>query len=152
MLIYRITLTKFAGKLIASGRAARWNPNDVEMIYSASSRSLACLENVVHRSQAGLNGIFSIITIECPDQLEVKTIHLKDLPKHWQDFNQMRITQKIGANWINENQTAILQVPSSIIDEEVNCLLNPAHKDFNRIRIINSQPFVFDKRIKQLFD
>jgi RES domain-containing protein len=149
MLIYRITLTKFAGKLIASGRAARWNPNDVEMIYTASSRSLACLENVVHRSQAGLNGLFSIMAIECPDQLKIQTIHLKDLPEDWQDFNQMRITQKIGVNWISENETAILQVPSSIIDEEVNYLLNPAHKDFNQIRVISNQPFVFDKRIKQ---
>ncbi|WP_295793314.1 RES family NAD+ phosphorylase [Mucilaginibacter sp.] len=111
MLVYRIILAKYADKLIASGRAARWNPNDVEMIYTASSRSLACLENVVHRSGKGL-------------------------------------TQRIGEKWISENNTAVLQVPSSIVSEEVNYLLNPKHKDFGEIKIFNRQPFVFDSRIK----
>jgi len=89
MLVYRITLAKYSGKLIASGRAARWNPNEVEMIYTASSRSLACLENVVHRDKLGLSLVFNILTIECPDAIEIKTVSLKDLPANWIDFDQM---------------------------------------------------------------
>ena len=149
MLVYRIALAAYADKLIASGRAARWNPNDVKMIYTASSRSLACLENAVHRSQAGLNQLFNVMTIECPDHLAIKTINLRDLPDNWADFDQMRATQQIGEKWIKENETAILRVPSSIINEEVNYLLNPDHQDFKLIRLIKSQPFIFDKRIKQ---
>jgi RES domain-containing protein len=149
MLVYRIAVAAYADKLIASGRAARWNPNEVKMIYTASSRSLACLENVVHRSQAGLNQLFNVMTIECPDHLEIETIHLKDLAANWADFDQMRISQRIGESWIKENKTAILRVPSSIIGEEVNYLLNPEHKDFKLIRLIKSDPFNFDKRIKQ---
>jgi RES domain-containing protein len=148
MLVYRITIAKYAGKLIASGRAARWNPNEVNMIYTASSRSLACLENAVHRSQAGLSGLFIIMTIEIPDNLKIKTISLNDLPADWTDYNQMYITQHLGERWIKENETAVLQVPSSIIDEEVNYLLNPEHKGFEQVRIIKTRPFVFDKRIK----
>src|SRR5277367_3369842 len=105
MLVYRITQTKYAGKLIASGNAARWNPNDVKMIYTASSRSLACLENAVHRSQAGLSQLFSIMTIEIPDHIKTKTIRLNDLPADWTDYNRMFITQHIGETWINENET-----------------------------------------------
>ncbi|SDT69515.1 RES domain-containing protein [Mucilaginibacter mallensis] len=148
MLVYRIALAKYAGKLIASGRAARWNPNEVEMIYTASSRSLACLENVVHRNQVGLSQLFSILTIECPDHIKIKTISLDDLPKNWTDFDQMTITQSIGERWIRENESAILQVPSSIVNEEVNYLINPNHQDFASIRLIKAQPFVFDDRIK----
>lgn len=149
MLVYRITLTKYAGKLMASGRAARWNPNDVEMIYTASSRSLACLENAVHRSQAGLIQLFTIMTIEVPDNLKILKIAEDKLPDKWTNYNEMHITQNIGNNWIKEHETAILQVPSSMIEEEVNYLLNPNHKDFHQIKVTRKRPFVFDERIKE---
>lgn len=149
MLVYRIVLAKYSGTLIASGRAARWNPNEVKMIYTASSRSLACLENVVHRDKIGLSHIFDIMTIECPDHVKMKSIYLKDLPHNWADFDQMPKSQNIGLKWIKDSETAILQVPSSIVEEEVNYLLNPDHKDFEQIRVIKVQPFVFDNRIKQ---
>jgi RES domain-containing protein len=148
MLVYRITLAKHAGELHASGRAARWNPNDIEMIYTASSRSLACLENAVHRDQVGLQQVFSIMTIDCPDRLPLQTIFLKELRHEWRDYDKMFATQRIGERWIMENRTAILQVPSSIIEEETNYLLNPRHPDFSKIKVIKTQPFVFDSRIK----
>src|SRR5580700_8090688 len=149
MLVYRITLAKYAGHLLASGRAARWNPNNVKMIYTASSRSLACLENAVHRDQIGLQQLFSIMTTSCPDDLPKKTILLNELPPGWADYDKMFATQRIGERWMRENKTAILQVPSSIIEEEVNYLLNPGHPDFKKIKIVKTQPFVFDSRIKQ---
>ena len=148
MLVYRIALAKYSNQLIASGRAARWNPNDVEMIYTASSRSLACLENVVHRDRFGLSMVFNILTIECPDYIKIKTIRLKDLPANWIDFDQMKITQGIGEKWTKDSESAILQVPSSIVSEEINYLINPKHPDFKLIKIVKTQPFVFDTRIK----
>jgi len=148
MLVYRIILTKYADKLIASGRAARWNPNDVEMIYTASSRSLACLENVVHRSGKGLNQVFDVLTIDIPHHIKIKKIFLKDLPADWKDYDRVYLTQRMGERWISDNDTAVLQVPSSIVSEEVNYLLNPKHKDFGEIKIVKRQPFVFDSRIK----
>ena len=149
MLVYRIVLAKYSGELFASGRAARWNPNEVKMIYTASSRSLACLENVVHRDKLGLTNAFNLMTIECPDGIKIKTIPLAGLPANWADYDQMPQTQKTGANWVRENLSAILQVPSTIVEDEFNYLLNPAHPDFTSIRIIKTQPFVFDGRIKQ---
>jgi RES domain-containing protein len=149
MLVYRIALAKYSGKLIASGRAARWNPNDVEMIYTASSRSLACLENVVHRNQIGLTMAFNIMTIKLPDNISISHIKITDLPPDWQDFNQMSLTQHIGEKWIMEKKSAILAVPSSIIDEEINYLINPGHDDFKKIKLVKTMPFAFDQRIKQ---
>jgi len=148
MLVFRIVLAKYSAELFASGRAARWNPNEVKMIYTASSRSLACLENVVHRDKLGLTKAFNLMTIECPDGIKIKTISLADLPTNWADYDQMPQTQKTGANWVRENASAILQVPSTIVEDEVNYLLNPEHPDFKLIRIIKTQTFVFDGRIK----
>jgi len=149
MLVYRIALAKYAVALTASGRAARWNPNEVGVIYTASSRSLACLENVVHRSQSGLNQLFNIMTIEVDDGIVKEIITLDSLADDWRDFHQMPITQAIGEKWISGGKTAVLQVPSSIINEEVNYLLNPLHPDFKHVRLIKTEPFSFDRRIKQ---
>jgi RES domain-containing protein len=157
MLVYRISLARFGNNLLASGRAARWSPNDVKMIYTASSRSLACLENVVHRNRAGLTDIFNIMTISCPEDLKIKTIPVSSLSDNWADYDQMYLTQRMGEIWIRENSSAILEVPSSailevpssIVEGEVNYLLNPEHADFKKITIIKTQPFVFDKRIKE---
>ncbi|MEN0054489.1 MAG: RES family NAD+ phosphorylase [Mucilaginibacter sp.] len=148
MLVYRIALTKYAGSLSASGRAARWNPNEVEMIYTASSRSLACLENVVHRTQLGLNNLFNVMTIDVPHECAIEKIMLKDLPADWKTFGQQPLTQSIGARWVNQKQSPVLQVPSAIIDGEINFLLNPLHADFEKIKLIKTEPFVFDSRIK----
>ena len=148
MLVYRIALAKYAGSLQASGRAARWNPNEVQMIYTSSSRSLACLENIVHRSQLGLNQLFGVMAIEIPDNVKNEIIGLKELPANWKEFRQMPHTQAIGEKWISANKTAVLQVPSSIITGEENYLLNPLHPDFKLIRLIKTEPFMFDARIK----
>ena len=58
MLVYRITKTMYADRLVASGGAARWNSRGQFVIYTAATRALACLENVVHRSGEGLTAIF----------------------------------------------------------------------------------------------
>jgi RES domain-containing protein len=148
MLVYRIALSKYADSLHASGRAARWNPNKVEVIYTSSSRSLACLENVVHRSQLGLNQLFSVMTIEIDDSITKETIALNNLPADWKEFHQMPFTQAIGQKWIENGKTAVLQIPSSIVAEEVNYLINSLHTDFKLIKLIKTESFIFDTRIK----
>lgn len=148
MLVFRIVLTKYAHRLIASGRAARWNSNDVKVIYTSSSRALSCLENVVHRSKLGLSSNFSVMQIEIPSTITITEVHLADLPKNWNQFEQMHAMQKIGDKWVKEAKAAILKVPSSIIPEEYNFLLNPNHPDFDKIKLVGTHPFLFDDRIK----
>ncbi|HEX7366320.1 MAG TPA: RES family NAD+ phosphorylase [Pelobium sp.] len=148
MLVYRIILEKFAASLQASGKPARWNGNQVNMIYTSSSQSLSCLENVVHRSALGLNQNFRLLTINIPDDFAIKEIKLSKLEKGWQDFEWFPYTQNIGNEWILGNLTAILKVPSAIIHQEYNYLLNPNHPDFSKISLVNNEPFIFDSRIK----
>lgn len=148
MLVFRITLVKYASCLMASGRAARWNSNDVKVIYTSGSRALACLENVVHRSKLGLSLNFSVMEIDVPKSIPYTEIYLKNLPKNWNSFEQMHVMQNIGDKWINESKTAILKVPSSIVNEEFNYLLNPNHPDFFKIKLLATKPFLFDDRIK----
>lgn len=148
MVVYRITLAKFAGNLFASGNPARWNSKDVKVIYTAGSRSLACLENVVHRSSLGLKENFKTILVEIPDDLKIEEIKISTLDPGWREYSQYPYTQTLGDQWNKNALTAVLKVPSAIVPEEYNYLLNPTHKDFNRIKYLGNEPFDFDERIK----
>lgn len=148
MLVYRITLNQYSQTLKASGLAARWNPNEVMMIYTSASRSLSCLENVVHRGKIGLTHLFRIMTIEIPETVLIKKINSAELNENWKNYDQLNFTQNLGKNWIDSGETAVLQVPSSVIEEEVNYLINPKHPNFEQIKLVKTQPFIFDNRIK----
>ncbi len=149
MMVYRITLAIYASRLAASGNPARWNSKDIKMIYTAQSKALACLENVVHRSSNGLQQNFRVLFIEIPDTVLVEEIKEVNLMTGWQQFEKMPYTQSLGNQWLKSAKTAILRVPSAIIMGEFNYLLNPAHEDYGSIRLLKEEPFKFDSRIKE---
>jgi RES domain-containing protein len=148
MQVYRITKAQYADRLVASGGAARWNSRGQFVIYTAATRALACLENVVHRSGEGLAGDFRVMVIDVPDDLRVETVMASELPPDWFDFQQYSACQTLGNAWIRGGESAVLRVPSALIADEWNYLLNPAHPDFHRIQLTRTDPFIFDPRIK----
>jgi len=149
MRVFRISLAIYSTKLLASGNPARWNSKDVKIIYTAESRALACLENIVHRNSKGLQKNFRIMEIDVPDKIKIEKIQETDLIADWKNFDNMPYTQQIGDNWINNSKTAVLQVPSVIVTGDFNYLINPAHKDFSSIKLLSVIPFEFDSRIKK---
>ena len=148
MLVYRITKTAYANRLVASGGAARWNRAGQFVLYTAATRALACLENVVHRSGEGLTADFRVMIIDVPDSLSVDIVPMDALPVDWYDFQRYEICQQIGGEWLQQSRSAVLTVPSAIIPNESNYLLNPAHPDFGRITLLRTEQFIFDPRIK----
>jgi len=96
MEVYRITLTKWADKLVGSGYPARWNSNGKFVAYAASSRSLAALENLVHRSGEGLNQNFRVNTISIPKEAKIKSTRKSSLDKNWTRFNKISETRAKG--------------------------------------------------------
>jgi len=149
MRVFRISLAIYSTKLLASGNPARWNSKDIKIIYTAESRALACLENIVHRNSKGLQKNFRIMEIDVPDKIKIEKIQETDLIADWKNFDNMPYTQQIGDNWINNSKTAVLQVPSVIVTGDFNYLINPAHKDFSSIKLLSVIPFEFDSRIKK---
>ncbi|HQV77644.1 MAG TPA: RES family NAD+ phosphorylase [Chitinophagales bacterium] len=148
MLVYRIALERFAN-LQASGIESRWNSSGNKVIYAASSRALACLENVVHRSGEGLHELFKTLVIEIPSAERIEKIDVRDLPKHWQQFNMEHICRRLGDDWYYRQECLVLQVPSVIIPNEYNYILNTQHRNFKKIKLKAVEPFIFDTRIKQ---
>lgn len=117
------------------------------MIYTASSRALACLENLVHRSGEGLNSRFKIVEIEIPDHVSIQKTKADSLPEGWHKTEYYPVCRKVGDRWIEEGKSLLMQVPSSIIREEINVLINPHHPEFKEVKIAEIREFRFDERL-----
>lgn len=152
MLVYRISQTKYANSLTASGIDGRWNQINQKMIYTAGSVALACLENLAHRSGTSLAaGNFSLAIIEVEDGLKIEEVKIGDLASvnpNWHLVDHYNLTQKLGSDWLNAGSSAVLKVPSAIIDLEYNYLINPNDASFTGIKIVSVDRFTFDGRLK----
>lgn len=150
MEVFRITHQKWANQLTASGYAARWNSNGVYIIYTAENRSLACLENLVHRNGFGLDADYCVMTITIPSSITILEIESSALPNGWNlaDEKAHLLCRSFGDNWVKSQQSCCLIVPSAIIENEKNILINPNHKDFQKIKVSLTQSFSFDNRLK----
>ncbi|REL24907.1 RES domain-containing protein [Rhodohalobacter sp. SW132] len=147
MIVYRITTAKWADKLTGSGFPARWNPRHVHVVYTAGSIALACLENLVHRSGEGLNLNFRLTEIEIPESASVTSISVQELPEKWHTMSGYPACQQIGRDWVDNGKSCLLRVPSSIIPDETNVLINPNHPEFEKIFIKEIREFSFDERL-----
>ena len=152
MLVYRIAQTKYAGSLVSSSFAGRWNTEGEGMIYTGCSAALSCLEVLAHKSGAALNsGKFALAVISIPDDLLVSEITLSQLNQvntEWFKVLHYPLTQKLGNKWVLEMKSSVLKVPSAIVDREYNYLLNPLHPEFSRIKVLDITSFNFDSRLK----
>lgn len=153
MTAFRICKTKYA-KTAFDGEGAfrfggRWNSRGTRMIYTAGSLALAALEMLVHLDDDSMLLEYSYIPAQIPTDLVVNVADYQTLPKNWSNSPASLQTQQIGDRWISENISAVLEVPTSVIPLEKNYLLNPDHKDFEKITSGNAGSFIFDKRLKQ---
>ena len=152
MFVYRISQSRYANSLTPPGIAARWNLAGQRIVYTAGSLALSCLEMLAHKSGASLaSGDFSLSIINIDDSLIVHEITAEELQRlhhQWHQIANYPVTQEIGDKWLRDGQSAILKVPSAIIDLEYNYLINPDHPDFSKVEIAKVSKFTFDPRLK----
>jgi len=147
MELYRICLTKYSKALVSSNYPGRWNKKGESVIYTASNRSLACLENLVHRSGASLaTAEYSVLTIKTPEKVSIQYVGETD--RNW--LLNPEKTQDYGSEWYLSMKTCLLCVPSSIIPYENNFIINTRHAEFEKIIITETLVFEFDRRLKEL--
>lgn len=154
MIVYRVEREKYLhttlqGVGASMSKGYRWNSFNTRLVYTAESRALATLEVSVHldlSEDLPLDRFY--VEIEIPDDISILEVKLEDLPDDW-NYNPPAITtQTIGDDFVIYNEAAILKVPSSIVPQEFNYLINPNHTDFSKIKILNSTRMFFDSRIK----
>lgn len=147
---FRLSREKYAAPLSGKGAAmkgARWNSVGMEIIYTASNRSLAMAEVAVHLTLATIPADYVMLTIYLPDGISTQKLTLKDLPADWNAFPHPNSTQAVGDKFISENKYCVLQIPSVVTSGDYNLLMNPHHSEFPKIKIIAIEKFPFDRRI-----
>ena len=148
MEVYRIAPCKFLHDLSGWGAATyggRWNSKNTYVVYTAHNRALALLETLVHIGKIPETG-FCIATIFIPDD-SIDVCQVENLPIHWAESPPPDVLKTVGDSFVRSNQFLALKIPSVIMPEDFNILLNPAHKDFNRVKIIADRPLRVDERL-----
>jgi RES domain-containing protein len=127
----------------------RWNSVGVPMVYVSQSIALAVLEILVHLEDPKILSAYQVCRVEWKEEW-VQVLDVAGLPEHWRDAVAPAALKSIGDEWIRSGSSVVLQVPSAIIPNEVNFLLNPRHPDFSRIVLGAPQDFDFDARLLAL--
>jgi RES domain-containing protein len=142
--VYRDQLFSGQGGLYASGRLA---PRGRPVVYSSASISLAVLEYTVNYRRRGWVPATVLGRAMIPAAVRTETISMDKLPVNWFAASPPSQLQTLGGEWLERGETAVLKVPSAIVTEEWNYLLNPLHADFRKFRISAPKPFDFDQRV-----
>ena len=150
--IWRICEATFANSAFSGEGASivggRWNSKGKRMVYTAEHLSLAILEVFVHLNVPTVRRDFFVaIKAEIPDDLEIEYMSIDRLPSDWYLSSSKSSLQTLGNEWIDSARSPILAIPSAIVPQEFNYLINPLHSQCHRLIIDLPQPFNFDARM-----
>ena len=149
MEVFRICKETFASGLYASGASNRWNKRDQFVIYTGSSRSLATLELIVHKSSIAPLTSYKVMVISIADDDHlIRQTLISSLPVAWRSLSAYSTLQLIGGDWYDSNETLILKVPSAVIPYEYNFIINMRHPDFNdKVKLVRIENYFWDNRL-----
>jgi len=135
------------GGLLAS---ARWHTRGRAIVYLAASPAGALVEVLVNLEldAARLPGSYTLLKVEAPDDVQLRRIELASLPEGW--ANDLTISRNRGDEWLAGGESALLEVPSAILPDTFNVLLNPHHADAQRIRVVWQRAYPYDRRFFKL--
>lgn len=134
----------------AENTGGRWNRKGTAMIYTSVSRALACLETVVHISGGDalpLNRY--LVQIKIPMALWGSRFEFN--PAHhlgWDAEPAGKVSINWGTAWIQGKTTLLAEVPSVIVPEEQNILINPVHPEAAKLAAVKIRKWTYDQRLK----
>ncbi|UKT64444.1 RES family NAD+ phosphorylase [Pedobacter mucosus] len=124
----------------------RWNSVGVPMHYMAENRSLAALEVLANKNNISDAKNLCLTIFEVPsDSIEI--YKPEQLPEDWRMYSAPLILKQIGDEFIKQNKFLLLKVPSVLIEDEFNYLMNVNHDLCEKVDILEVKPFNFDKRL-----
>lgn len=134
----------------AKSTGGRWNAAGTPMIYTSGSIALAALETLAHLGAGALPLNRYLVRIDMPDAVfaAAKTLGEKTAPAGWDAIPAGRASIAYGTDWIKSNACACLVVPSGIVPEERNILINPLHPHAKKIKAEKIRKWLYDARLK----
>lgn len=148
MIVYRISNTLYSKDISGNGAkksGARWNSKGTAILYAAEYISLAVLEMLVNTHFKDYSIELDLLFIQLPDEGAISEIKIAKLKDGWKE--DPSYTKFIGDEFCKQKKSLILKVPSSIINEENNFLINPLHPDFKKVKIVKTKSFWPDERL-----
>lgn len=126
----------------------RWNRRGTSMVYASSTRALACLETVVHLgSVPALPLNRYLVRLEVPARLwHARAVLDPARYVGWDALPPGRVSMDWGTAWARDGVSCVAQVPSVVVPEEANLLINPAHPDAGAIRVTKVRRWLYDPR------
>lgn len=131
------------GGLVVAGR---WHTKGRPVLYCAQNPSTALLETLVHFEIDAEDQPehFQVLRIEGPDKLSRESLDPRSLPAAWP--SDLLATQSIGDQWLSSRRSLLLEVPSVLVPETWNVIVNPLHREFTKLRITRVYEHPFDTR------
>ena len=149
MYVYRICRSVYANDLSGLGAkmyGGRWNRPGLAVLYTSFARSLAILELLVHfESKEALKLPYSIMKIQVPDD-KIVWLDPSLLPKDTIKMNDTRLWNITQAHFLTQNTLALV-VPSMVVPQEYNVLLNPQHAQYHECQVEHVENFQLDGRL-----
>jgi RES domain-containing protein len=125
----------------------RWHTRGRRVVYCAQSPAAALLEILVH-FEIDIQALpvrYRLLKIEAPDDVLVQRVSVDQLPVDW--TQKTEVTRALGDRWLAQGSGALLSVPSAIVPETFNILVNPAHQDATRIVVVHAGEHAIDPRL-----
>lgn len=126
---------------------ARWHFAGQPVVYLAETPAGSLLEVLVHLELdlASLPKTFKLLKIEVPAGVATRSIDERSLATNWTD--DADATAEMGTQWLESANSALLRVPSAIVPETHNYLLNPRHDHAAKIKVLWNRDYPWDKRL-----
>jgi RES domain-containing protein len=151
-LVWRLAGPEFAEQLDGEGsglEGGRWNPAGLQALYTSEHLSMSVLEVYVHLppQMRDVLPVLTAVQISVPDSAGMMRVTTERLTELLATPDPLAACRAIGAAWIGRSVDLVLQVPSVIVPEETNFVLNPAHPHMGEVKIVSTRPFRFDPRL-----
>lgn len=148
MIVWRLCRPDFAtldgeGAFLFGGR---WNSRGSRILYTSAHLSLAIVETLVHTGPRDVPDGLVKLQIEIPESVTIDAKNESTLPRRWRGDPTGR-TRAVGDIWVKTAAAAAMRIPSAVVPEEDNVLINPQHEDAQRIRIVSQAPLDLDPRL-----
>jgi RES domain-containing protein len=151
MELYRIAQELYADDLSGNGAriyGGRWNNIGSFAVYTSFSRSLALLETLAHTPAKMLQvKIYLLLTLSVPDAILPEEMDRNRLISGWDAPDTGPLTRRIGDRFLQSKSALLLSVPSVLMPEENNYLLNPLHSDMKKVKLVHKRRMYFDSRV-----
>jgi RES domain-containing protein len=149
VVVWRIARRPYALDRLGTGArqdGGRWNSPGTAAIYAGRSVATAALETFVHLADVVPPDLV-LVRIRLPHNCSTEEPALTALPADWDAVPIAPASMHFGTRWIQEGRSLVLYVPSALVREEINAVLNPNHREFRDVRMEIERDFDYDARM-----